>query len=140
MHDVYRERVVPSLRTLYDLFLLQRQFGESLDWMTIKSHFQGNGQYPTLALYLLEAEKSFGIELPFPLHLTPAIRLRRCRRELLQKWPILRFLDPFYYWFAGFQPRTRRLHEILSQPGGLHYLMQKFYRPNFYARLRADFR
>jgi hypothetical protein len=140
MHDVYRERVAPSLRTLYDFFLLNNHFRTALDWVPIERHFRQNGQYATFALYLLEAESSMGVKPPLPLTLTPAIRLRRWRRELLQKWPQLRLVDPVYYFFAGFQPRTRRLREILSQPGGIRYLFRKLYRPEFYARLLSDFR
>jgi hypothetical protein len=140
MHDVYRERLNPSLRTLYDFYLLTRHLSSQIDWPAIESHFRGQGQYATLALYLLEAHATFGIQPPIPLRLTPAIRLRRRRRQLLQNHPSLRWLDPIYYWRAGIQPRTRRLREILAQPQGLHYLLQKFYRPDFYARLRSDFR
>jgi Uncharacterised nucleotidyltransferase len=149
MHDVYRERVSPKLRTLHDFFLLHRHFSPTapqaqpphakVDWPAIEAHFRSEGQYATLALYLLEAQASFGIEPPIPLRLTPAIHLRRHRRALLQKRPALRFLDPSYYWFAGFQPRTRRLREILSKPGGLRYLLGKLYKPEFYARLLSDF-
>jgi hypothetical protein len=140
LHDVYRERVAPGIRTLYDFHLLNRELGNSLDWHAVESAFERIGQYSTLALYLIEAKNRFGIEPQIAIRLTPGIRLRRSRRELLRACPSLRFVDPAYYWFATFQPRTRRLREILGQPGGIWYLGQKFFRSDFYARLRADFR
>lgn len=152
LHDSYRERINPSFRTLYDFFLLRRHFDNEgngsgsptekpeLDWGGIESHFRRNGHYATFALYLLAAEDALGIPPPVPLHLTPLMRIRRYRRKLLQRWRVLRFVDPFYYWFAGVKPRTRRLHDILSQPAGLRYLLQKFRSPAFYNRLRNDFR
>jgi hypothetical protein len=139
MHDHYRERINPSLRTLYDFFRLERHFRETLDWLSIEDHFRHAGQRATLALYLLQVQCSLGIKPPVALRLSSALRLRRRRRELLQKHPPLRFLDPSYYYLAGLMPRTRRLREILSQPGGLQYLLLKFRRPGFYARLRHDF-
>jgi hypothetical protein len=54
-------------------------------------------------------------------------------------YPALRFFDPSYYFFAGIRPRTRRLREILSKPGGLRYLLKKFLQPKFYIRRRHDF-
>jgi hypothetical protein len=140
MHDVYRERVFPSIRTLYDFLLLTRRFCTDLDWSEIESQFRGEGQYSTLALYLLQVERSLGLLPPIPLKLTTALRLRNLRRRMLQRWTFLRFADPSYYFFAAFQPRTRRLREILSQPGGARYLLRKFYQPEFYARILADFR
>jgi hypothetical protein len=139
LHDRYRERINPSFRTLYDFFLLLKHFGTAIDWPFIESRFRQNGEYATLALYLLEVHETFEIEPPVPLRLTPAIRLRRQRRRLFQKRPVYRWFDPSYYWFAGFMPRTRRLREIVAQPGGLRYLLRKFTNPDFYARLRADF-
>jgi hypothetical protein len=79
-----------------------------------------------------------GIKPPVPLRLSVALSLRRRRREWLQEYPALRFLDPSYYFLAGVRPRTRRLREIFAEPGGLRYLLQKFGQPTFYARLRHD--
>lgn len=140
MHDVYKERLSPSLRTLYDFYLLNRHFGDKIDWEAIESHFRRKGQYATLVLYLLEAEATLEIVPPIRLQLTPASRVRRCRRELLQKYPGLRWIDPAYYMRAGIEPRTRRLRDILAHPKGVEYLLQKFRRPEFYARIRSDFR
>ena len=125
MHDHYRERIKPSLRTLYDFFLLNRHFGDKLDWHAIENHFRAHGQYATLALYLLEAENTMSVPPPIALHLSNTIRWRRRRRVILQTSPLLRFVDPAYYLLAGIRPRTRRLHEILAQPGGLAYLLQE---------------
>lgn len=138
MHDGYRERINPSVRTLYDFFLLQRHFRGSLDWQSIEDRFRCNGQYATLALYLMQAEQSLGLQPPIALKISPQLRFRSRRRQLLQQAPVLRFFDPFYYFLAGLRPRTRRLREILAQPGGLRYLLRKFYEPKFYARLRHD--
>lgn len=139
MHDHYRERINPSLRTLYDLSLLERHFRHTLNWQVIEDHFSANGQYATFALYLLQAESAMGIKPPVPLRLSAPLRLRRRRREWLREYPALRFIDPSYYFLAGIRPRTRRLREILAEPGGPRYLLQKFGQPKFYARLRHDF-
>ncbi len=138
MHDHYRERINPSVRTLYDFFLLERHFHASLDWHSIEQRFRQNGQYATLALFLIEVEQSLGLAPPIPLRMSGALKIRRRRRQLLQFKPALRFFDPSYYFLAGVRPRTRRLREILAQPGWLQYLFKKFYEPKFYARLRHD--
>jgi hypothetical protein len=140
MHDHYRERVNPSLRTLYDFLLLERHFRGALDWHAIEDRFCDQDEYATFALYLLQVESSLGLKPPIALRVSSALRIRRRRRELLQQYPRLRFFDPCYYFLAGALPRTRRLREILAQPGGWHYLLQKFSRSNFYVRLRHDFR
>jgi len=138
MHDSYRERINPSLRTLYDFFLLERHFHASLDWHAIEHRFRQKGQYATFALFLIEVEQSFGLKPPIALSVSTPLKLRRRRRQLLQSKPALRFLDPSYYFLAGVRPRTRRLREILAQPGCWQYLFQKLYEPKFYARLRHD--
>lgn len=138
MHDSYRERINPSLRTLYDFFLLERHFHASLDWHAIEHRFRQKSQYATFALFLIEVENSFGLKPPIPLRLSTLLKLRRRRRQLLQYKPALRFLDPSYYFLAGVRPRTRRLREILAQPDCWQYLFRKLYEPKFYARLRHD--
>lgn len=138
LHDSYRERVWPSLRTLYDFVLLNRHFGAALDWSSIEHRFRRHGQYATLALYLLQVEQSLGTKPPIHLQLSPAMRIRWWRRRVLHRFPLLRYADPLYYYFGTFKPRTRRVREILGQPGRWRYLLRKFCSPKFYARLRAD--
>jgi hypothetical protein len=140
LHDTYRERISPSVRTMYDFVLLQNGFGTVVDLQAIEQRFRRHGKYGALAMYLLRVEQFFGVASPLPLHLDLVTRVCWWRRQLLYKLPFLRFADPLYYWFGGLIPRTRRLREILKRPGGLRYLAQKFVDSRFYDRLRADFR
>ena len=138
MHDSYRDRIWPSLRGLYDLALLTEKFGRDIDWSKLESRFTMRDEGPVLAMYLLQARDLLSLELPVSPRLDPISRLRWSRRKLLRKNPWLRFVDPLYWFLAGFLPRTRRVHEILTLPGGWKYLARKFINPHFYARLRAD--
>ena len=140
MHDSYRDRIWPSLRSLYDLALLQETFGDKANWKSIGSRFSKHKQTNLLVMHLLHAQEVFGFDPPVASGKNAGLALRTLRRKVLRSAPRLRFVDPLYLLLAGFLPRTRRLQEILNVPGGWKYLAKKFVSPKFYARLRSDLR
>jgi hypothetical protein len=139
IHDFYPERIQPSLRTMYDMVLLQRRFGSHIDWPAIETRFRRNGQYAALALYLRQVETTLGFPSPLPIQMTGLMQLRWWRREVLRKVPSLRFVDPLYLFKAGVKPRTP-LSEILRAPGGCKYLLAKAFTKGLYARRIARVR
>lgn len=139
MHDRYRERIWPSLRTLYDFILLQRRFAGEFCWANIEERFRKNGQYAVLAMYLLQVENVLGVECALRPKKPGVTRFRWWRREALRRAPLLRLVDPLYLVSAGLRPRTP-LREILSVPGGGRYLLAKLFTRSFYARRIANLR
>jgi hypothetical protein len=111
-----------------------------LDWEKIKCRFRAYGEIGTLRLYVTEVENLFKVDLSVNEGLSLLLRARLWRRHLLCNHCYLRWADPAYYYFAGWKPRTRRVSEILEQPDGWKYLLQKATNPRFYERIREDFR
>jgi len=139
IHDFYRERIRPSLRTMYDVVLLQRRFGCDIDWPAIEARFRRNGHYAALALYLRQVERTFRVASPLPLRIQGVSRLRWWRRVLLRRLPFLKYVDPRYLFMAGLKPRTP-LDEVLRVPGGWKYLLAKAFMKSSYARRLARVR
>lgn len=140
MHDRYRERIWPSLRTEYEFSQMQQRFGGQLDWDSIRSRFRRNGIPGALELHLSDAAEISSFRYPDKWRMSALTRLRRVRRQALRRVPQARYVDPIYLVQAGVLQRTRRVREIASQPGGWLYLMQKPFTSRFVARLAADFR
>ena len=140
MHDSYRDRIWPSLRSFYDLALLQETFGDKANWKGIESRFSKHEQTNLLFLHLVHAREVLGFDLPISIRRNAGLAVRSWRRRVLRTFPRLRFLDPVYFLLAGLMPRTRRVQEMLTVPGGWKYLAKKFISPKFYARLRSDLR
>ncbi len=138
VHEQYRDRIWTPLRSLYDLTLLQRRFGTSIDWNSISHRFKNRHVYGALVLYFTLAEETLGFESPSKLRMGPVLRFRWWHRKLLRRRPSARFFDPFWFYAAGVVPRTRRLRDILRQPGGLRYLLRKLFSLEFFSRLKAD--
>jgi hypothetical protein len=139
IHDFYPERIRPSLRTMYDMVLLQRRFGSHIDWSAIENRFRRNGQYAALALYLKRVELALGLTSPLPIRMTGLMQVRWWRRSVLKKIPAVRFIDPLYLYKAGVKPRTP-LGEILKIRGGWRYLLMKALTRSLYARRLARVR
>ena len=138
LHDSYRDRLWPPLRTMYDLVLLQRRFGDRIDWAAIETRFRARGQFGILVTYLLRVENVLRFKPPIPLSLDLLTRLRWWRRTLLWNAPSLRLIDPIWFFSAGLRSRAYRLSEILRLPGGTLYLVRKLLTPGFFSRLKAD--
>ncbi len=137
IHEGYRERIWPNLRAMYDLVLLQRHFGDAIHWTAIEDRFRKNGQYPVLAMYLLQVRDLLGLECPLELRLTGLTRLRWQRRKLLRAAPWLRMADPLYVFRSSLMPRMP-VGEILRLPGGLNYILKRFFSKRFFASIFAE--
>ena len=137
IHEVYRERIWPNLRAMYDLVLLQRHFGDAIDWAAVERRFRRNGQQHVLAMYLLQVRDLLGFECPLSIPLTPLTKLRWHRRNLLRSAPWLRMADPIYIFRAGLMPRMP-VREILRLPGGLKYLTRHVFSKRFLSNLNTD--
>ena len=138
VHELYRDRIWTPLRSIHDLALLQQRFGAALDWQQIARRFRKRRLYGTLVLFLLQARETIGLQNPLLGNIGPLLRLRWWHRQLLRRRPQFRFVDPCWFYYAGCVPRTRRLRDILRQPGGLRYLIRKLFSVDFFARLKAD--
>jgi hypothetical protein len=139
IHDYYPERIRPSLRTMYDMVLLQRRFSNQIDWPAIDNRFRCGRRYPAFAMYLKEVQRALGFASPMPIQMTGVMWIQWWRRTLLRKVPSLRFFDPLYLLITAVKPRTP-VTEILSVPGGLKYLLAKPFTRSFYARRFAGVR
>lgn len=137
IHERYRERIWPNLRAMYDIVLLQRHFGNVIDWRAIEGHFRKFGQYPVLAMYLLHLRDALGFECPVKVQLTTLTKVRWWRRRLLRAIPWLRLVDPWYILRASVVPRMP-ISEILHLPGGWKYLTARLFSKRFYADFIDD--
>ena len=138
VHHSYSERIWPPLRAMYDITVLQRRFGQHLDWEQVQQRFAAGGQKSALLLHLLHVREALGMPLPFAFDLGPLGRLRWARRRALNRWPMLRVADPLYLASATLSRRIRFLSSILSAPGGWKFAARTFSRPDFYRRLLAE--
>lgn len=138
VHELYRDRIWTPLRSLYDLGLLERRFESEIDWSAIADRFKRRRLYGSLMLYLMLAEQQIGTPRPFAFHPGPITMLRWWHRQLLRRMPQLRFVDPFWFYSAGVEPRIRRLRSILQEPGGIRYLLRKLFSIDFFLRLKMD--
>jgi Uncharacterised nucleotidyltransferase len=138
VHEFYRDRIWPRYRPMYDLTLLQRRYASTIDWSEIVERFKSRRVYGVLALYLAQVDRTLHFKVPAVLTFGPLLRLRGRHRQLLQRLPTLRFIDPFWFYASGIEPRTRRLGEIIQQPGGVRYLLRKLFSIGFFSRLKTD--
>jgi hypothetical protein len=138
IQHAYQERIWPPLRAMYDLLLLTSRFADFLNWPDIEYRFRSAGQHTTFKLHLLQVEKTLGLACPLPITLTPLEKLRWFRRNLLNRWPALRFLDPAYLLLASLSRRVRLLQSVLSTPGGWKQASRMFLNPGFYRRIIGE--
>lgn len=138
VHELYRDRIWTPLRSLYDLALLERRFSRQADWRSIIVRFKRRRLYGSLVLYLMLVRKMIGVAPPIAFRSGPIVMLRWQHRELLRRMPKLRFVDPFWFYSAGVEPRIRRLRSILQEPGGVRYLLRKLFSVDFFLRLKTD--
>jgi hypothetical protein len=134
----YNERIWPPLRTMYDLYLVLRRFGNVIDWNSIENRFRRAGKYGVLVLHLSQVSESLGFKVPFQFHMNAVTRLQRFRRRFLRRIPALRYGDPIYMFSAVLIRRLHLLRRILSTPNGVSYLVRQLLTPGVYQRLAAD--
>lgn len=138
LHDSYRDRLWPPLRSMYDLVLLQDRFEDQIDWASIHARLSSENQDGALLMYLLRAEAVLGFKPPLTAAPSLLTRLRWARRNALWAAPALRFLDPLWFLNAGVTARGHRLLSIVRLPGGSRYLFEKFSLRTSWARLKTD--
>lgn len=138
VHELYRDRIWTPLRSLYDLALLERRFRTDVDWQTIVQRFRRKRLSGSLILYVKLAQRTVRFPPPFRFKEGPVLMLRWWHRQLLRRVPAARLLDPFWFYSAGVEPRTRRLRSILQEPGGVRYLLRKLFTIEFFLRLKTD--
>ena len=138
LHHTYSERIWPPPRAIYDLVMLDRHFGEGLDWKEIRGRFWTDGQETTLLLHLLQVERTLGMARPFAFELRLLGRLRWARRQALNRRPALRLVDPVYLVSSTLSRRMQFLTSIAAAPGGWKYAARMLSQPGFYRRLLAE--
>lgn len=133
----YNERIFPSMRDLVDLVQLNSRFKEQIDWYALAEIYKNNGEAATLILHLHQAHDLLGFKIPKPIpNILPlSLRLRRCRRRFLNRFPRSRFLDPAYLLMSLFSRRIRVLPLIIRNPSSWPRLLRIFTRPSFYRDL-----
>ncbi len=73
----------------------------------IESNFHAKGPIRDIRVISPPAGSiHWALNPPAAVHMSPVLRLRRCRRELLQRLPAVAFSRPVYYFLAGVRPRT----------------------------------
>jgi hypothetical protein len=138
LRHCYSERIFPPLRAMFDLVMLNRHYGSSLDWEEVRRRFRTHRREPTLLLHLLQAREKLGLPLPFAFELGGIGQLRWVRRRALNRWPMLRFADPVYVVSSSLSRRMRFLKSVVAAPGGWKHAARMLFRSGFYRRLLAD--
>lgn len=138
LRHCYSERIFPPLRAIYDLVMLNRHFGSRLDWEEVRRRFRTHRREPTLLLHLLQARETLGMPLPFSFELGGIGQVRWIRRRALNRWPVLRFVDPVYVVSSSLSRRMRFLRSVVAVPGGWKHAARMLVRSGFYRRLLAD--
>ncbi len=138
IHHAYSERIWPPLRAMQDLAMLNRHFASRLDWAAVRERFRQQGEEHTLLLHLLQVNKALGMPLPFAIRPGWKLRARWMRRQALNRFPSLRFLDPVYLLFSTLSRRVRFLRSVAVVPGGWKYAARTLLQRGFYGRLLAE--
>jgi hypothetical protein len=138
IHHAYSERIWPPLRAMQDLVMLNLRFASRLDWAAVRERFRAQGQEHTLLLHLLQVNQTLGMPMPFAIGPGWILRARWMRRQVLNRFPGLRFIDPVYLMFSTLSRRVRFLKSVASVPGGWKYAVRTLLRPGFYNRLLAE--
>ena len=133
----YVERIWPPLRALYDLASLERRFETSIGWAEIAQRFQSRRQYATFFLHLLQAEQSLGTPLQLAVSMLWSERLRWSRRQLLRRFPKLRFVDPLFLFYSVVSRRARVVKRMILS-GTWKHVIKRLLRPALYRRLVSE--
>ncbi|HMF79211.1 MAG TPA: nucleotidyltransferase family protein [Bryobacteraceae bacterium] len=134
----YNERIWPPLRAMYDLVLLHRRFGGEIDWNRIQDRFRAAGHYGTFVLHILRVQDALGFDPPFRVRLRAWLRLAWQRRQILRRFPTLRYMDPVYMFSIVINRRLSMLARVLRTPRGLNHLRAEVLRTHIYTRFFED--
>ena len=138
IHHTYSERIWPPLRAMQDLSMLNRHFASRLDWAAVRERFRMQGEEHTLLLHLLQVSQTLGMPLPFAIEPQWILRARWMRRQVLHRFPKLRFIDPVYLGFSTLSRRIRFLKSVALVPGGWKHAVRTLLQRGFYGRLLAE--
>ncbi len=137
LHHGYDQRIWPPLRSLYDLHLLHRHFGDALNWPEVFRCFRRAGCLGILQTHLLQVRQVLGSDLPIgPLSLWT--RLRWLRRRALWAAPWLRWVDPRFLYKALLGPRLPLAPKLLRLSAGRQFLLRHLFRWRTYRRIFAS--
>jgi hypothetical protein len=132
--EVWRERVWPQPRHLYDLRLIVAAHGHNLDWPSILQHVLYSGNDRELRL-LSNAAIGFlhaaGIADNLSYLGTPWRPNRRLR--LLRKCPYLRYIDPYYMNTMFLSARLKRAVMYLRTVSGMKILVKRIGTVSFWS-------
>jgi hypothetical protein len=134
----YPQRIWTPIRAMVDLLLLDRRFGPDLHWEPVANRFSAAGEYGVFALHLLQVEDSLGLALPLRIRVNPFVRFCRYRRKTLQRYPKIRYFDPFYMFSTALAHRLRNLRKALATNNGTRYMLSRILAPGIYMRLWTD--
>jgi hypothetical protein len=134
----YNERIWPPLKAMYDLLLLQRRFGNEINWNRIENRFRAVGHQHTFVLHILRVQDVLGFQPPFRIQLTAGLRLAWRRRQILRLLPRLRYVDPVYMFSIVIGRRLPLLFNILRTPHGLSCLRDELLKTHVYERFFED--
>lgn len=138
MQHPYSERVWTPVRAMYDLVLLQRRFGEAIDWASIEGRFRKARQLGLLVLHILRVNEALGASIHLSPRVTALTRFRWQRRQLLRRIPALRYADPTYMFSEMLLRRLRVLRNMLKKAGGISDLFRQIFTWRLYQRLAID--
>jgi len=133
----YSDRIFPPLRALLDLAYLQARFGDQIDWRDLARTYKENGQSATLLLHLHHAHQALDLPVPptIPTSLPFFLKLRYKRRQLLNREPRLRLIDPVYVLMTLFGRRLRLLPLLLRDSSSWLHLIRLLGHRHFYRNL-----
>ena len=134
----YNERIWPSLRSIFDLVLIDRRFRHQIDWKMIERRFKAAGQHGVFVLYVMQAADELGWALPLSPRRGLLLTLRQARRELLRTVPQFRFADPIYIARTALQVRGRTLSQILGTRHGWRTLLEVLKTRGPYVHVLSD--
>ncbi len=137
LHHLYTERIWPTLRSLYDLVLIQQRFGADVNWPAIQKRFRENGKRGILETHLRQVHSTLGMDLRGKSE-EVWTHMRWLHRRTLWRIPQLRFVDPAYLYSSLIEPKINLGREMMKTQGGWQYILGTPFRAAFYRKLVAD--
>ena len=138
LQGAYNERVWPPMRAFVDLAMLQRKYGEGLEWGRVVERFRRAGCYRLLALHLMRVEEVLGPGFRERVKVDAVTRVLWKRRQVLRARPWLRYWDAGYMFGTVLGKRLAVLRGVLGTRAGLRHVLGQVVAPGNYLRLWTD--